>query len=152
MQGLHAAIILNKFLIKSLSMKTRKHFFSSILSLLLLVTSMAGCKKDKDDNNNNNRNVKYEITGNFSGKLDIIIGDNESGYQTIYNVAVPWSKEVIYKSSVISVGLGIASATEGAAGQTAVLKIYSGGNVVKSANGTATSDGYLVIPPLSHSF
>lgn len=134
-------------------MKTRKHFLSSVLSFMLLVTLMAGCKKDKDDNNNNNsRNVKYEITGNFSGKLDIIIGDNESGYQTIYNVAVPWSKEVTYKSSVISVGLGITSATEGVAAQTAVMKIYSGGNVVKSANGTATSDGYLVIPPLSHNF
>ena len=71
-------------------MKTLKYFSLSVLALALVVVLMSGCKKDKDDNNNSNRNVKYELSGTYTGKFHIIITDNESGSQTYDNVTIPW--------------------------------------------------------------
>lgn len=133
-------------------MKTLKQFSLFVLSLALILVLQSGCKKDKDNNNSSKRNVKYELTGTFTGKFTVTIGDNESGYQVFDNVTIPWSKEVAYDSKVISIGIGASPTTEGAAGQTAVLKIYVGGSVVKSANGTSDNNGVLAFPSLTHNF
>jgi hypothetical protein len=132
-------------------MKTLKQLSLLVLAFALLVMALPGCKKDKDDNNSN-RNVKYELTGTFTGKFHIIISDNESGSQTYNDVTIPWSKEVSYDSKILSVGIGTAITTYGVAGQTAFLKIYSGGSVVKSSNGTADNNGVLTVPSLGHVF
>ncbi|MCS3799355.1 hypothetical protein [Niastella sp. OAS944] len=133
-------------------MKTLKQFSLSILALALVLVLQSGCKKDKDNNNNSNRNVKYELTGTFTGKFSIIITDNSSGSQTFDNVSIPWSKEISYPSNVIAVGIGTAITTEGGAGQTAFLKIYAGGNMVKSTNATSDANGALSLPTLGHNF
>lgn len=134
-------------------MKTLKQLSLSVLSFALLVILVSGCKKDKNDNNNNsNRNVKYELSGTFTGKFKVIITDTESGTLVIDNVSIPWSKEVTYDNKVIAIGIGASVTTYGAAGQTALLKIYSGGSVVKTTNGTADVNGALSLPALSHGF
>jgi hypothetical protein len=133
-------------------MKTLKHLSLSVLSFALIVILLSGCKKDKNDNNNSSRNVKYELSGTYTGKFTIIITDNESGTLVIDNVTIPWSKEVTYDSKVIAVGIGASATTYGAAGQTALMKIYSGGSVVKTTNGTADQNGALSLPALAHSF
>jgi hypothetical protein len=96
--------------------------------------------------------VKYELSGTFTGKFTVIITDNESGTLVIDNVSIPWSKEVTYDTRVIAVGIGASATTYGSAGQTALLKIYSGGSVVKTTNGTADQNGALSLPALAHSF
>jgi hypothetical protein len=133
-------------------MKTLKHLSLSVLSFALIVILLSGCKKDKNDNNNSSRNVKYELSGTYTGKFTVIITDNESGTLVIDNVTIPWSKEVTYDSKVIAVGIGASATTYGAAGQTALMKIYSGGSVVKTTNGTADQNGALSLPALAHSF
>jgi hypothetical protein len=133
-------------------MKTLKHLSLSVLSFALIVILLSGCKKDKNDNNNSSRNVKYELSGTFTGKFTVIITDNESGTLVIDNVSIPWSKEVSYGNKVIAVGIGASATTYGSAGQTALMKIYSGGNVVKTTNGTADVNGALSLPALSHGF
>jgi hypothetical protein len=133
-------------------MKTLKQLSLSVLAFVFLVTVLPGCKKDKNDNGNSSRKVKYEITGNFSGAFTVIISDNESGSTVLYNVTSPWSKEITYDSKVLAVGIGASASAYGTAGQTAVMKIYSGGNVVKTTNGTAGSQGELSMPALAHSF
>ena len=133
-------------------MKTLKQFSLSLLALALIIVVQTGCKKDKDDNNNSNRNVKYELSGTYTGKFHLIITDNESGSQTYDNISIPWSKEVTYSSKVIAIGIGAAVTTQGGAGQTAFLKIYSGGNVVKSTNANSDNNGTLSLPSLGHNF
>lgn len=133
-------------------MKTLKQLSLPVLAFALFVILLPGCKKDKDGNTNSNRNVKYEITGNYSGAFTVIISDNESGSTVLYDVTLPWSKEITYDSKVIAVGIGASASSHGAAGQTAVMKIYTGGNVVKTTNGTAGSLGELSLPALAHSF
>ncbi|HEX6431415.1 MAG TPA: hypothetical protein VF008_27175 [Niastella sp.] len=132
-------------------MKTLKQLSLPVLAFALLVIALPGCKKDKG-NNNSPKNVKYELTGTFTGKFHIIISDNESGSQTYNDVTIPWSKEVSYDSKILSVGIGSAITTYGVVGQTAFLKIYSGGSVVKSSNGTADNNGVLTVPSLGHVF
>jgi hypothetical protein len=133
-------------------MKTRKQLSMTVLAFALLVIALPGCKKDKDDNAPSGKTVKYEITGNFSGAFTVIINDNVSGNLVLYNITLPWSKEVTYDSKVIGVGVGAAATTYGVPGQTAVMKIYSGGTVVKTSNGQAGSNGEMSIPALSHVF
>lgn len=134
-------------------MKTLKQLSLSVLAFALFVVLLSGCKKDKDNNNNNsNRTIKYELSGTFAGKFHIIISDTESGSQTYDNVTIPWSKEVTYGSKVLAVGIGASITTYGQANQTAFLKIYSGGNVVKTTNGTADQNGVLTLPALEHTF
>jgi hypothetical protein len=137
---------------KSLNMKTLKQFSLPVLAMALLVVFMPGCSKDKDDNNNSNRTLKYELSGTYTGKFHIIISDSESGSQTFDNVTIPWSKEITYPNKIVAVGIGAAVTTEGGAGQTAFLKIYSGGSVVKSTNATSDNNGGLSLPTLGHSF
>jgi hypothetical protein len=133
-------------------MKTLKQFSLLVLSLGLVLVLQSGCKKDKDNNNNSKRNVKYELTGTYTGKFHIIISDSESGSQTYDNITIPWSKEVSYDSKIIGIGVGAAVTTYGGANQTAFLKIYVGGTVVKSTNGTSDNNGALTVPALSHTF
>ncbi len=133
-------------------MKTLKQLSLPVLALALLAIVLPGCKKDKDDNTPSGKTVKYEITGNFSGVFSVIINDNVSGNLVLYNITLPWSKEITYDSKVIGVGIGAMVTTYGTPGQTAVMKIYSGGNVVKTSNGQAGSNGEMSIPALSHVF
>lgn len=137
---------------KSLNMKTLKYFSLSVLSLALVVISMSGCSKKKDPDHNAKRNVKYELSGTYTGKFTVLITDNESGSQVYDNVTIPWSKEVAYPNEVIAIGIGTSTTTDGAAAQTAFLKIYSNGAVVKSTNATADNNGRLSLPSLGHSF
>jgi hypothetical protein len=151
MQALNAGIILSH--LKMIIMSTRNYLHSFLFLIGLISFTIAGCKKDDDGpGNNGNKNVKYEISGNFTGKFTVLISDHTSGTQTFSDVAVPWSKEVSYGSNVIAVGFGAGMTAYGSAGQTAVLKIYVNGSVVKQSNATAGSNGEITLPALAHNF
>jgi hypothetical protein len=124
------------------------------LSAILFLTS---CKKDNDSpglGGNNSRVVKYEITGNYAGKLTVIYNDNVNGNTVVNNVSLPFIKEITYPATVTGIGIGGQSSTPvtGAPGQTATIKIYSGGNVVKTASATAGSLGEITLPTMAHLF
>jgi hypothetical protein len=110
------------------------------------------CKKDGNDTPNNSRMVKYEITGNFSGKLTIIYNDNVNGNTVLTDISLPWSKDITYGNNITGIGIGASSSTFGTSGQTATMKIYSGGSVVKTSTGTANSSGGITIPTVAHVF
>jgi hypothetical protein len=123
----------------------------------LTTTVFTACKKDNDSGSGgggggNSRKIKYEITGNFSGKLDVVYSDNVNGTTQVSNVAVPWSKEIQYSSNVMTVGIGAQASVVGSPGQTATIKIYSNGNVVKTSAATAGSSGEIIIPTTAYGF
>ena len=129
-----------------------KNIIKTVIGLLFLV-SFISCSKDKDGNGNtNSRVVKYEITGNFTGKLTVIYNDNVNGNTVVNNVSLPWSKEITYPGNVTGIGIGAQSSTSGTAGQTATVKIYSGSNVVKTGSATAGSLGELALPTIAFTF
>jgi hypothetical protein len=100
------------------------------------------------------RNVRYEITGNYSGPLFVVYNDNVSGNTTLTVSTLPWRKDVTYSANVQGIGISSNSANgqQGAAGQTASLKIYVGNTIVQSSNAVADVNGSINLPPLAYVF
>jgi len=130
----------------------------SILKTLAIVFTLAftagSCSSDNDNDSETvpaSRDVKYEITGNFTGELDVTYME-KSGAPLIEDVpALPWTKEFTANADsdgalVHTSGLG------GVAGQTVTAKIYVGGKVVSELTGIANSDGIIVVHPKSYIF
>jgi hypothetical protein len=131
----------------------KKYLKKTILLSLMVILFLASCKKDNNSSGGtNSRAVKYEITGNFAGKLTVVYSDNVSGNTLVSDVVLPWSKEINYNSNVMGIGISGQASVVGVSGQTATLKIYSSGTVVKSGTATAGSLGELVLPSFAYSF
>lgn len=139
-------LIIKEFIMKSI-LKT--------LAIVLTLTFTAGsCSSDNDDDSGSNtssRDVKYEVTGNYTGKLSATYIE-EGGAALIEDVtALPWKKE--FTAKIDSKGASInTSGYGGVKGQTLTGKIYVGGKVVKELTATATEDGIIVLMPGTYVF
>lgn len=131
----------------------KKTIFSCIIFAAVLIAGNS-CKKSGSDDPQpvNTRVVKYEITGNYTGKFTVVYSDNINGNTVVNNVSAPWSKEVTYPATVNAVGIGAQASVAGQPGQTAILKIFAGGNLVQSSTKTAGSLGEMVFQTLGHTF
>ena len=128
----------------------------SILKTLAIVLTLAftavSCSSDNDDNSGtNSRDVKYEVTGNYTGKLSVTYIE-AGGAALIEDItALPWTKEFTARTD--SKGASIStSGYGGTKGQTLTGKIYIGGKVVKELTATATEDGIIVLMPGTYVF
>jgi Mycobacterium membrane protein len=131
----------------------KKHLNKMALPYLLAILLLVSCKKDNTSSGGiNSRVVKYEVTGSFTGKLNVVYLDNVSGNTLVSDVTLPWAKELTYGSNVIGIGISGQSTSFGAVGQTATLKIYSGGTVVKSETVLANNNGQIILPSLTYTF
>jgi hypothetical protein len=130
----------------------KKVFLFSII-ILSLTVGIISCKKDSDSGGpkTSPRNVKYEITGNYTGQLTVVISDNVSGTEAVTATSLPWTKEKTYTGNVAGIGIGGNSVVAhlGQPGQTVTLKIYSGGTVVRSGTATSDANGALSLPSLA---
>lgn len=134
-------------------MKIFKNLLLTVTAFVIVVTiSFQSCKKKPASESSYSHTIKYEITGSFSGKLDVIYNDNVNGNTHLTNVSLPWTKEIKYSSNIITIGIGAQASTTGASGQTATIKIYSGGVVVKTSTATAGSAGEILIPTIAYQF
>lgn len=116
--------------------------------VILIGSFLISCSKDNKTSDGNSRNVKYEITGTYSGHLTVVINNNVSGNEIVTVTALPWTKEVTYGSNVSGIGIGGNSVITqpGSPGQTITAKIYSAGTAVKSGVSTANVNGVLSLP------
>lgn len=135
----------------------RNYFKTANIALLSAILFFTACSKDNNDpipgpGGSNSRVVKYEITGNYTGKLTVIINDNVNGNTVVNNVTLPFKKDITYPASVTAIGISGHGTTAGVAGQTATIKIYAGGKVVKTTSGTAGPLGELALPAIAHLF
>lgn len=124
-----------------------------ILALtFFLGIAISSCSSDDDKGSTPaNRNVKYEITGNYSGKLVIVYSNEHGAAETVMSASLPWSKEITLET----VNTGAYSAntdTPGIAGQTATAKIIVGGEVKKTETQTADENGRINFSILSYTF
>ncbi len=128
--------------------------YTKLLLITLLSLFLNCSSNENNDNQNNTRNIKYEITGNYSGHLTVVYNDNISGNTVVTVTSLPWSKEVTYNSNVQVIGIGASSVVGhyGAAGQAANLKIYNDGNVVRNVNATTDSNGLISFPSMAYGF
>ncbi len=145
---------------------TIQNLSRNCLLFIILITLAAlsgGCKKKSTDtsgnNTNNNtvpaRNTKYEITGNYSGKVTVVYNNQSGTSLSETYVSLPWTKEFVADNSVLSVGFGASTtstSTLGVAGQTLTAKIYINGTETKSVVATADLNGHISFSGLVHTF
>lgn len=117
-----------------------------ITSLLLLLS----CGKD-DVTPAKSRDVKFEVTGNFGGKLDATFITSSGGATNESITSLPWTKSINYLSTASGTAITI-SGVSGVAGQTLTVKIFAGGTLISETPATATSDGIIVIVSPSYVF
>lgn len=138
-------------------------FLISCLFLALISTALVSCKKKTSGEPEpapvtqppaSTRNVRYEITGNYTAPLFVVYNDNVSGNTTLTVTALPWRKDMSYPANVQGIGIASNSPTgsPAAAGQSASLKIYVSNTVVKSSSAVADVNGAINLPPISYVF
>lgn len=120
---------------------------------LTLVFTFASCSSDDDNNNSGtgSRDVKYEITGNYTGKLSAIYTESGNAGQSVDVNALPWSKTFTASADTAAAGITV-SGTGGVVDQTITVKVIVGGKVEKESTAKATSNGGIIGAPGTYVF
>ncbi|PIF31643.1 MmpS family membrane protein [Flavobacterium sp. 9] len=123
-----------------------KSVFKTLAIVLTLAFSAVSCSSDDDNNNKpiQSRDVKYEITGNFSGELSAIYFDKGGNPLNEDVTSLPWTKQITADAGVPGITFS-ASGHGGVKDQTLTAKIYVGGEVVKESTAKANNDGIIVV-------
>ena len=115
-----------------------------ILKFIGVAILFCSCSKGGNTNQGNSRQIRYEITGNYSGKLSISYWEKNSPTLTLLTkVQIPWSKDVLYTQGVEGIIIRAETDSAGSLGQTATLKIYSNNNLVKSTTASTNNVDFL---------
>jgi hypothetical protein len=113
--------------------------------------SIISCSGDDEGTIEPQRTIKYEITGNFSGKMVIVYTNPVGAAESVEGISLPWSKE-INLATANTAAFGAQSYVVGNPGETATAKIYVNGEVKRIQTSTADDLGFLHIPNLSYTF
>ncbi len=129
-------------------MKNKISNLAPTLLMAFFLTLLISCSKDDNNDNggNNSRQVKYELTGTYSGTLLIVYINEDGVNQLADNVSLPWSKEVTIKGNNATTLILNANSEVGGFGQanqTITGKILVGGVEKKTATTNSTSTGYI---------
>lgn len=108
------------------------------------------CNKD-DTAPAKSREVKFDISGTFSGTLNVTYITASGGATNESIPALPWTKSITYQSTVSGTTITIGGAG-GIAGQTLKVKVFAGGSLVSETPGVATSAGVIVIASPTYIF
>ena len=130
----------------------------------VLSLSATSCKKDNDPApatpnpstptpTPKSRDVKYTLTGNYTGRpLEVTYYQPGGGIVTVPPAeSLPWEKAITYEPSVQGISFQC-SGNNGIPGQTVTAKIFAGGKEVKTATGTVGSNGIIVVNAGTHIF
>jgi hypothetical protein len=97
----------------------------------MVVTVFISCKKDSDKKPDTaSRNIRYEISGNFTGTA-LIASYTTAGGGTNNDpiTSLPWTKEITYATNVAAAIIAI-SGNGGVAGQKVTIVVKRGGSQV----------------------
>lgn len=123
----------------------KKHFFKHLSPLFILLLFVAACSKDKDspEPTPQAKKVKYELSGNYSGKILLVTSTNSGNLQQFDNLTLPTTKELDYDKAVLAAGAGLQTSgiNVGAPGQTVILKVYINGTLKDTKPITADANG-----------
>ncbi|NIF04869.1 hypothetical protein F3J23_05395 [Chryseobacterium sp. Tr-659] len=133
-----------------------KKIFLLVISIIifgLAYISLTSCNKDEDESPPSNKTVKYELKGNYTGRIFVAFTDQNGSTVNEIVSSLPWNKEITVKSSVIAVGIGGQTSAPyyGAVGQTVTANLYVENQVKQSGTATADTNGVIVLPNLASS-
>lgn len=119
-----------------------------ILILASSVISLISCKKEDPAPVVNKREVRYEVSGNFSGQLSFIYSNTTFGFNTIEYSSFPQTVNITYPDNISACTAGGTSSglLAGVSGQTLTLKIYSGGTLAHTIEAVANASGAIEFP------
>lgn len=103
-----------------------------------------GGDDDNGPSGGNAREVKYEVSGNYSGIINTSYSTVNGGSTFEVINALPWTKQITYLST-INTSIMTLSGSDGTAGETIVLKVYSGGELVSTSPATAGPQGQIAV-------
>lgn len=129
---------------------SNKLFLAVIVSFLLI-----SCSNGNDDSTNApSREIKYEITGTYSGHLDVFYSNEFGDPVSLVVTSLPWSKTITYPSDITVIGITSSSVVTnaGIAGETGSMKIYSGNDLKRSSDKIVGQNELLIFDPLSYNF
>ena len=97
------------------------------IAIITVFAILVSCKKDSDDKpTGSSRTLRYEVTGNYTGKFIAAYHTTSGGLTNEEVTSLPWSKEITYQSNVAAASIGVGGAG-GVAGQKVTLVIKRGG-------------------------
>lgn len=125
----------------------KKTILSAAVAVLITLFS---CSKDNNNSStpvSNKREVRYELSGNYSGSLKFIYSNESFGYNELIVSTFPKSVSITYPVSISAcTANGLTDAVYGKSGETLTLKIYSGGTLVKTVDANTNSAGSIQFP------
>jgi hypothetical protein len=128
-----------------------------LLLMVACATFVTSCSSDDDNNtvddtnSNTSRDIKYEVTGNYTGVLTVAFITQTGASTTDQITALPWTRLFNADAGTLSSGFGV-TGSGGAAGQTITATIYQGGVDKGSVTATANAEGIITATPPSVSF
>ena len=126
----------------------------SFLTFVLFISiGFSSCSSDDENGGSNptNRNVKYEITGDFTGKFLIVYSDENGAAQSLDGTLLPWTKEISL-TTVNTASFSSQSTTAGMSGQTATAKLIVNGETKRTETKTADELGRIIFSNLNYTF
>lgn len=133
----------------------KRNIVSCINGLLLSFFSLAiSCSEDSAAPANKSRNVKFEMTGSYTGKILVAHTLANGGTQAFSDIRLPWTKEVVYENTVGGIGFSGSGeiSLSNVPGQSVTINIYSDNKIVKTGSASVDSNQILLLPSLSFVF
>jgi hypothetical protein len=128
------------------------NYLRTIKSLSIIAILVFGISCSKDDvKPAKSRDIKFEITGNFSGTMDATFLTASGGATNESIPSLPWTKSVTYQSSVSGTTITIGGGG-GVSGQTLKVKVFAGSSLVSETSGIANSSGVVVVASPTYVF
>jgi hypothetical protein len=118
-----------------------KKLIPNTFQILIISLLLFSCSKN-EVSQSDSRAIKYEITGDFTGKLTVVAATNTDPFEIMEVTKLPWKLEFEANKSLTTVVIA-ATGSGGITGQKASMKTYIGGKEVSSGGGTALSSGFL---------
>lgn len=124
--------------------------YLKVISIVIFSWLGISCSDD-DSSPAKSRDIKFEVTGNFTGALSTTYVTATGGGTNESIPALPWNKTITYASTVPSTGLSV-GATGGVAGQTISVKVFAGGTLISDTPGVADASGMMVVASPTYVF
>ena len=112
---------------------------------------LPSCGKDSDATPAKSRDIKFEVTGNFAGRLNTTFITASGGATSESINSLPWTKSISFAAAVPAASITVAGGG-GVSGQTLNVKVYAGGKVVSETAGTPDNTGTIVIAAPTYIF
>ena len=124
--------------------------YVKVISIIIFSWFGVSCSED-DSTPAKSRDIKFEVTGNFTGALSATYVNATGGGANESISALPWNKTLTYASTVPSTALSI-GATGGVTGQTVRVKVFAGGTLISDTPGVADASGMVVVAAPTYVF